>query len=58
MINRTEPEIAGPDQKWKKPTEEIWTVPKKRYNAEEIIHRLGGADVLPIQGKPSTRPAS
>ena len=26
-------------------------MPKKRYNAEEIIHKLRGADVLLSQGK-------
>ena len=26
-------------------------MPKKRYNAEEIIHKLRGADVLLGQGK-------
>ena len=26
-------------------------MPKKRYNAEEIIHKLRGADVLRSQGK-------
>ena len=33
-------------------------MPKKRYNAEEIIHKLRGADVLLSQGKASARPAS
>ncbi len=32
-------------------------MPKKRYNAEEIIHKLRGADVLLGQGKPSARSA-
>jgi hypothetical protein len=27
-------------------------MPKKRYNAEEIIHKLREADVLLSQGKP------
>lgn len=26
-------------------------MPKKRYNAEEIIHKLREADVLPGQGR-------
>ncbi len=30
-------------------------MPKKRYNAEEIIHKLRGADVLLDQGKTVNR---
>ncbi len=33
-------------------------MPKKQYNAEEIIHKLRGADVLLSQGKASAKPAS
>ncbi len=30
-------------------------MPKKRYNAEEIIHKLRGADVLLSQGKTASQ---
>jgi hypothetical protein len=33
-------------------------MPKKRYNAEEIIQKLRGAEVCLARGKPSARPAS
>ena len=33
-------------------------MPKKRYNAEEIIHELREADVLLSQGKTVSQPAS
>jgi hypothetical protein len=33
-------------------------MPKKRYTAEEIIHKLREAEVLLSQGNPSVRPAS
>ena len=35
----------------KKPPEEVWTMPKKRYSVEEIIQRLRGVDVLLSQGR-------
>jgi putative transposase len=32
-------------------TKEIWTMPKKRFSSEEIIHKLREAEVLVAQGR-------
>jgi putative transposase len=32
-------------------TKEMWTLPKKRFNSEEIIHKLREAEVLSSQGR-------
>jgi hypothetical protein len=32
-------------------TKEMWTMPKKRFNSEEIIHKLREAEVLSSQGR-------
>jgi putative transposase len=32
-------------------TKEIWTMPKKRFSSEEIIHKLREAEVLSAQGR-------
>jgi hypothetical protein len=35
-------------------TKEMWTMPKKRFSSEEIIHKLREAEVLSSQGRTVT----